>query len=322
MPAAPGAHKRPKPAVILIVPLIVVTILTLFAWPSARLEPRDLPIGVAGPAAAVAPMEQQLRTRDGAFSVERYPDQAAAREAIEEREIYGAFVATPGGGKVLTAPAASSMVAQMLTHAAETASPAGALPVEDVVSASPRATALSSSVLPLVIAGLITGIAATMLAAGAWARAGLIVTGAVLSGLGATAIIHSWLDMVEGDWFAIAAVLSLTVGAIAATITGLKSLWGQAGLTAGSLTMMFLGNPFAGVGSAPELMPQPVGGLGQLLPPGAGGNLLRSTGYFDGAGAGGHVAVLATWALFGFTLLAVAGYRARRAAAAPVPVAA
>ena len=42
---------RPSPAAILLVPLAVAIVLTLFAWPSARLEPRDLPIGVAGPAA-------------------------------------------------------------------------------------------------------------------------------------------------------------------------------------------------------------------------------------------------------------------------------
>ena len=42
--------------------------------------------------------------------------------------------------------------------------------------------------------------------------------------------------------------------------------------------MVLVGNPFSGVGSAPELLPQPVGGIGQLMPPGAGGNLLRSTG--------------------------------------------
>jgi len=39
--------------------------------------------------------------------------------------------------------------------------------------------------------------------------------------------------------------------------------------------------------------------LTQLLPPGAGANLLRSTGFFDGAGAGEHIAVLAVWALLG-----------------------
>jgi hypothetical protein len=36
--------------------------------------------------------------------------------------------------------------------------------------------------------------------------------------------------------------------------------------------------------------------IGQLLPPGAGGNLLRSTGFFDGAGGAEHLTVLAVWA--------------------------
>jgi hypothetical protein len=49
-----------------------------------------------------------------------------------------------------------------------------------------------------------------------------------------------------------------------------------------------------------------VGGIGQLLPPGAGANLLRSTGYFDGAGAGEHIAVLAIWALAGVAAMLLA----------------
>ena len=75
--------------------------------------------------------------------------------------------------------------------------------------------------------------------------------------------------------------------------------------------MILMGNPFAAVASAPELLPQPVGGLGQLLPPGAGGNLLRSTGFFDGAGGGRHIAVLAIWALAGFAALGIAAARRR-----------
>ena len=74
---------------------------------------------------------------------------------------------------------------------------------------------------------------------------------------------------------------------------------------------------FSGVGSAPEMLPQPTGAIGRLMPPGAGGNLLRSTGSFDGAAAGGHVAVLLAWALGGLGLLFVAGLRARRVAPAP-----
>jgi hypothetical protein len=60
------------------------------------------------------------------------------------------------------------------------------------------------------------------------------------------------------------------------------------------------------------------------MPPGAGGNLLRSTGFFDGAAAGGHVAVLAAWTLAGVALLAAAALKGRgrvpAAAARPEPL--
>jgi hypothetical protein len=39
---------------------------------------------------------------------------------------------------------------------------------------------------------------------------------------------------------------------------------------------------------------------------------VRSTGFFDGAGAGEHVLVLAAWSLLGLALLLVAAARARR----------
>lgn len=140
-------HKQ-SPAAILVVPLVVGLILTLFAWPSARLEPRDLPIGVAGSPPAAGAIEQRLERQDEAFQLHRYADEAPAREAIKDREVYGAFVATPAGPKVLTASAGSSAVAQLLTHAASE-TPGGPATVEDVVPASARAAALPSSVLPL-----------------------------------------------------------------------------------------------------------------------------------------------------------------------------
>jgi hypothetical protein len=222
---------------------------------------------------------------------------------------------------VLTASAASPMVAQMLTHAAPGGGEA-AMPVEDVVTVPKAGSALASSVLPLVIAGILCGVAAATLASGARGRAGLVVAGSVLSGLAATAIIQSWLDVVGGDWLANAATLSLTVFGIASVVAGLKALLGEAGLILGAVTMVLLGNPFSGVGTAPELLPQPVGGLGQLLPPGAGGNLLRSTGFFDGAGAGGHAGVLLAWAGIGLCLLVAAAARNRRPAVVPAPAAA
>jgi ABC-2 family transporter len=310
--SSPSSSHRPPAAAILVVPLVVAIILTLFAWPAAKLEPRDLPVGVAGPAAATGPIEQQLEAREGAFELHRYADEAAAREAIEDRDVYGAFVATPQGPKVLTASAGSQAVAQQLTHAADEA---GAT-VEDVVEAGPQATGLASSVLPLVIAGILVGVVAALAASRGVGRAGLVVAGSVLTGLAVTGIVQGWLDVIGGDWVANAGVLSLTVLAIAATLAGLYAVLGKAGLAIGALTMIFVGNPFSGVGSAPELLPEPAGAIGQLLPPGAGGNLLRSTGFFDGAGGAGHLTVLAVWVLAGLAFLLAGQLRGRRAATA------
>jgi hypothetical protein len=302
-------HDKPRRPLgtILLVPLALTIILTLFAWPAARMEPRDLPLGVAGPSA----MAQQLAAQDGKFDVHRYADEAAARAAIEDREVYGAFVATPSGPKVLMATGASPSVAQLLTHAAPESAP-----VQDVVPAGRQAAALPSSVLPLVLAGLLSGIAASLLASGALVRVGLLVGASMLGGIAAATLVGSWLDVVSGDWWANAAGLSLTIFAIGATVMGLKALMGEGGIAITALTMIFIGNPFSAAGSAPELLPQPVGAIGQLLPPGAGANLLRSTGYFDGAGAAGHIWVLVAWAALGLGALTAAELR-RRAATAP-----
>ncbi len=306
---ADHSHK-PSPVAILVVPLVVALILTLFAWPSARLEPRDLPIGVAGPAAAVAPLERQLASREGAFEIKRYTGPGEARAAIEDREVYGAFVAGPAGLSVLTSSAASPAVAQLLGNAASQAGEG--VRVLDVAPAGEHGTALASAVLPLVIAGILTGIVAALLASGGWARAGVVTAIAALTGLAATAIVQSWLGVIEGDWFANAAALGLTVLAIGAFVAGLYALFGVKGAVAAAALMVFIGNPFSGVASAPEMLPQPVGLIGQLMPPGAGGNLVRSTGYFDGAAAGEHVLVLVAWALVGLMALLVAGQRQRR----------
>ena len=291
-----NAHDhRPPAAAILVVPLIVAVVLTLFAWPSSRLEPRDLPIGVAGAQAAVQPLEQQLGAQEGAFDLQRYASEDEARSAIEDREVYGAFVAGPGGVKVLTSSAGSPAVAQLLTHAAAEHD----AEVEDVVATSPAASGLGSSVLPLVLAGIVTGVLAALAVSRGTARAGLTLAGSVLAGLSAALIADTWLGIVEGDWLANAGAFALTFLAISAAMVGLYTLLGRAGLGIGALVMIFIGNPFSAAATAPELLPEPVGGLGQLLPPGAGANLLRSTGFFDGAGSVEHIAVLAVWAGLG-----------------------
>ncbi|WP_021592982.1 hypothetical protein [Actinomadura welshii] len=105
--------------------------------------------------------------------------------------------------------------------------------------------------------------------------------------------------------------MSLTVLAVTGAIAGLAAAIGRAGIGVGALTMLLLGNPLSAAASAPEMLPQPWGELGQFLPPGASVTLLRSTAFFDGAGGGGALAVLAAWAVAGLVLFVLGAMRGR-----------
>ncbi|MFD3649542.1 ABC transporter permease [Streptomyces cyaneofuscatus] len=313
------APNRRAVAVVLLIPLVVTLALWAFAWPAARIAPRDLPVGVAGAAPAADQLGRQFEQREGAFEVHRFDDEAAAREAIEDRVVYGAVVAGPEGPHVLTATAASPVVAQLLREAVTAAAPEGArVQVTDVVAAppgDPRGSALGASVLPPALAGMGAGAAVTLLGLRG-IRAALTLAGsAALVGLAAAAVAHSWLGVITGDWWTEAGVLTLTVLAIGAAVAGLSALLGPRGLGLGALLMILLGNSFSGVTSAPQLLPEPVGALGQWLPPGAGGSLLRSVAFFDGSAAGGPVLTLALWSALGLAAVLVAGRR--RTTAAP-----
>ncbi|MEV5314231.1 ABC transporter permease [Streptomyces sp. NPDC052610] len=291
-------------AVVVLVPLLAALALWAFAWPAARTAPRDLPLGVAGPAAAAAQVEERLSRRDGAFEIHRYADETAARDAIEDREVYGAVVVTEQGPRLLTASAASPTVAQLLRQAVngQAAAEGTQVATVDVVPApenDPRGAALGASVLPLTMAGMAAGAAVTLLGMRGMRAVAALVGASALVGLAAAAIAHSWLGVLTGDWWAEAGVLGLATLAVSGGVAGLAALLGPAGIGLASAVVMLLGNPFSGAAGAPQLLPEPAGAIGQWLPPGAGASLLRSVSYFDGAAATGPLLTLVWWAALG-----------------------
>lgn len=319
-------------ATMVLIPVMVALALWAFAWPAARTAPRDVPIGVAGPAAAANRLEQRFEQREGAFDIHRYDDEAAARTAIEDRVVYGAVVVTAQGPELLTASAASPVVAQLLRDAVTAQAPAGTqVRVTDVVptpSGDPRGSALAASILPLALAGVAAGAVVTVMRLRGARAATALIGASALVGITAAALAGSWLGVLTGSWWAEAGVLGLTVLAIAATVAGLAALIRTPGLVLGALLMVLIGNPFSGAASAPELLPEPVGAIGQWLPPGAGATLLRSVAYFDGSAAGVPVLTLSIWAALGLAAVLIAGRRGGDPAAvatkpresAPVPV--
>ncbi|MFD9910595.1 ABC transporter permease [Streptomyces sp. NPDC059063] len=320
-PAPAPALTRRMMTVALLVPVIVAFTLWAFAWPAARTAPRDLPLGVAGPAVATGPVQRQLEQREGAFDIHRYADEAAARAAIEDRTVYGAVVATERGPKLLTASAASPVVAQLLKEAVTAGAPEGTrIATVDVVPApagDPRGSALGASVLPMAITGVAAGALVALRGLRGARAVGALLAAAALVGLVAAALTDSWLGILTGNWWAEAGTLGLSTLAVAAAVAGCAALLGPAGIGVGALLMVLLGNPFSGVTSAPQLLPEPVGLIGQLLPPGAGGSLLRSVAFFDGAAATGPVVTLAVWAGLGLTAVLLGARRGRRTPMAP-----
>ena len=326
-------------ATLVVLPLIGVLVVLAFAWPAARIGPRDLPTGVVGASPATQQATAGLaRSEPGGFSIRRHAGQAAARSAIEHRNIYGAFVISPGRITVLEASAASPTVAQLLTaagqqlasqaaaHVAAAGRPRPVIQVRsvDVVATSasdPQGLVLGVAPLPLTISGVMMA-AAIMLVARfrpAWRQLVALAVVCAVAGLGSYLIVQGFLGAVPGGPAATWASLSLTLRAVSAPTAGLIALFGPIGLAAGAGLMFVVGNAFSGATSAPQLLPAAAGRIGQWLPAGAGGNLLRSTAYFNGNGAAGHLSVLIIWSVLGLAAI-VAGHRLRsRFAAGPGP---
>lgn len=304
----PGRVRGVLPAVVALTALLTVLVIA-FAWPASRLAPHHLPVAVVGDAQAAARLQQQLdgALGDGAFDVSAVPTRPAAVRAITGREVYGAFAMGPAGAEVLTASSAGPVVAQLLgevgsrlgaaTGTAPSVTDVAPLPGED-----PHGVVFAAGSLPLVIGGIATAAALALLVSSGARRAAGAVAVAVLAGAAVVAVLQPWLGALEGSYLVNAAVLATGLAAMALALLGLHRLFGLPGLGVGAATLLLLGNPLSGVTSAPELLPPGWSVLGQLLPPGAMGRALRSTSFFDGAGAAGPLLVLGVWLLAGAAL--------------------
>jgi len=236
----------------------------------------------------------------------------------------------PGQVDVLEASAAAPAVAQALTAAGDAlAARTGATEqVSDIVAlpaADPRGQVFASALLPLTICSIVLAAAVGIVVRvrPAWRQLVALTVVAAVAGAGTYLIAQPFLGALPhgavGDWGA----LSLTVLALAAGTAGFVALFGAAGLGLAAALFVFVGNAFSAVTSAPELLPGAVDHLGQWLPPGAGASLLRSTAYFGGHAASGHLAILVAWIAFG-AVAVVVGHHApiRFAASRPIPGAA
>jgi hypothetical protein len=310
---------------------VIVTVLLAFLWPIVTASPKDVPIGISGPAAIVQQFESQA---PDVFALVEVQDRGAAVAAIESRQLYGALLLDPTGPEVLVSSAASPLIAQQLRavapvlqqqfNAAAAAQAqigaSGALPailvdVTDVVplaSTDQRGAGLAASSFPLIIGGLLGGVVIALVVAGAWRRLVSVVVYSGVAGFAITAVMQPWLGILQADYLVNSLAVGLALLAIAAPIVGLASLLGRPGAALGAVLFLLGANPISAAAQPPEFLLAPWGAIGQWFPPGAAGTLLRDLSYFPAADASFPWLVLGAWALGGLVLTALGSLRDRR----------
>lgn len=294
---------------------VVVTVITLaFLWPSVTSDAHDLPVAVAGPAAATAPVEQGLSQRaPGVFDVVQAPDRAAAVDLVETREVYGAIV-LGDSPEILTSTAGSAVVAQQLAAFSPvlTEQVGVPVPVTDVVplgTGDPRGAVLGVVTLPLVIGGMIGGILVSILVVGVWRRVAAVAAYSVFGGLAVAGVLQGWFGAIEGSYWVNAGIIGLAIFAIAATIVGFVSVVGRPGIAIGPVLFLLIANPLAAAAQPWQMLPAPFGAIGQWMPPGAAAALLRDESYFPRADTTQLWLALASWAALGLVLSVVGHFK-------------
>ncbi|MDT3441693.1 hypothetical protein [Pseudofrankia sp. BMG5.37] len=312
--AADGGGRQARRLVVLVVGMaVLVGVLTsLYGWTVTSLRPRSLPVLAAGPADAAKALAEQLSdTEPGALRVRVVADGDAADAALRAREAYAAFVVGPSGLSLHVASAASPAVSEAMQHGITQVAPNAEIPVVDVVPNAPAdhvGGGLSAGYLPLVLVVAAGGVLLARATPRRRVRLAGLVGLAVAAGASGAAALRYGLDVLPGSYLAAAGVLTLLSLAVAGTVLGLGARAGTAGLT-GGFVFFVVAAALSAWSSAPEMMPAPWGGLGQLTPPGAGVTLLRSAAYFRGAGGGDPAAVLTVWAALGVALVMVGDTR-------------
>ncbi|WP_327169312.1 hypothetical protein [Streptomyces subrutilus] len=318
--STPPGTGRKLALVVLGLAALITTMLCAFALPSLHSGPHHVPLGVTGPRQTVEGL------RDGAdadaWDVRVYATPAAVRSAVEDRAIAGGLAVTDHGVDVYTATAGGPSATVALTALGDgVAAQHGAkATVHDLVPFTeddPRGTGLTSALLPMIFGGIFPALILGSVFPGhrglRTRLAGALLFSAV-AGAAVTAVLQFATHSIDGGYAQSALGVILGMAAMSTTLLGLQAFLGMAGFALGGALMMLLGNPLSGLATGPHWLPTGWAALGQLLPPGASGSLLRANAFFDGTGAGLPALVLGAWVAVGIAFALLADRRGARTA--------
>ena len=322
----PQPHTKWSAAVLIGVAasLLLALVVLAFLWPSKTAEVHNLPVSLAGPQAASTALEEALGS-SGTFDFVTADDRADAVSQIKTQKTYGAIVFTTANSiEVLTAPAASTVAAQLLGGVASelkqriaaaggdaNATQITVTPIVPLSAGDPSGTGLATASFPLAIGGMIGGVLLSLLVVGAIRRLVAAAGFAVVAGIVLALILQTWFGYLQGNFWINALAMGLTMLATSTFIIGCTSLIGRAGIAVGAIVTIFIGNPLSASAVPWQFLVAPWGAIGQFLVPGASSALIRSLSYFPDANRAQQWWTLAAWVALGVVLTLVGHYRSR-----------
>jgi len=321
---------------------VLAIMMTAFSLPAVNSGINNVPIGIiATNDETFQKMAKPLRNKG--FKVSEYATAYQAKAQINKRDIYGAISLDASGNlTVYEATAASAAVSQALTQignnvvtqqkaigsaqinqiiakandvntikvlnqklAQLNAKTAKIVEVRAFPKADSKGTGLAAGALPIALGGWIGAVAIANMIKGKRQKFAAVISFAVIGGLGLVAVIQYGIGTFDGNYFLTSLGAMLGIAATGFFVLGILEVLGNPGLGIAAVLLILLGNPLSGLASAPEMLPTGWGALGQLLPPGATGTLLRNIAFFNGHAIAYPLTVLLAYVVVGMLLFKI-----------------
>lgn len=297
-------------------------------------KPQRIPVVVVAPAQVSTQLIGQLNALpSNPLSANAIADEAIARQQILDGTTSAALIVDPKGtaDTLLVASGGGTSVAQAVEEVGQQVArqQKRALTVTDIVPLQ-SGDGRGLSGFYLVIGWLVGGyLMAALLGMAKGARPTTtrralfrlfaVVPYAILSGLGGAIVVDQGLGALTGHFMALWWLGALLVFGAAAVTLAFQVLFGVIGIGVTVLLFVILGNPSAGGAYQPTLLPPFWRALSGALPNGAGTDIVRRIVYFGSQGIGGHLIVLAGYAIGGVVVALGAATLLHRKASARDP---
>jgi hypothetical protein len=287
-------------AVVLLIGTVFVSVyLAAFHAP----HPHELRVGTTEIGTHQAQLRQDLAhaVPDG-FTLETYPDESAARHAVQDRSVYAAYL---GKGDLLYGSANGAAVTATVTTAFGSVARAEhhRLSVEDVAPASAgdtRGLSVFYAAFGLVLAGYLFGMTTYQLAPRLqyrWRMASLALFGVAGGVLVAVIAGSTGFGALPGPFLTLALVVALMGAAVGGTTMVLLRLFGSAGVSLASILLLILGNSSSGGIMPAAYLPAWLRPLSEILPVGVGVRAMQGLSRFQDDGLTRALVILPLWVL-------------------------